>query len=274
MNLLKRLTYRTEVITLVRRLRLRSLLKKWYFWWARPSDGVVRIEVTGVEARFYVRTPGEMRNLDPAGGAQAEFPILGKVLSFLSAGGVFCDIGSNVGLYAILAAKKLGEQGRVLAFEPYSQAFCHLRDNIKLNGMTNITVFNKAVGKTHGTAQLNMGEENADSSLVRSPTGRDLGHETVNVISIDEFLRVEQLPVPQVVKIDVEGFEYSVMQGMRRTLTEPACQLVCCEVHPSLLPPEISPQSIPAFLESLGFQHIEARPRRDTFHVFASKTGQ
>jgi FkbM family methyltransferase len=178
-----------------------------------------------------------------------------------------------VGLYAILAAKKVGEQGRVLAFEPYSQAFSHLQDNIKLNRVTNITTFNKAVGETHGTAQLNMGEENADSSLVRSPTGQDLGHETVEVISMDEFIGAEQLPVPRVVKIDVEGFEYSVLQGMRRTLAEPTCQLVCCEVHPSLLPPDISQQSIAAVLRSLGFQHIEACPRKDTFHVFASKMG-
>ena len=157
MNFLKRLTYRTEVITAVRWLGLRPLFKKWYFWWARPRDGVVRIEANGVEARFYVRTPGEMRNLDPAGGAQAEYPVLEKVLSFLSAGGVFCDIGSNVGLYAILAAKQLGERGRVLAFEPYSQAFSHLQDNIRLNGATNVTAFNKAVGEAGGTARAQHG---------------------------------------------------------------------------------------------------------------------
>jgi FkbM family methyltransferase len=274
MNFIKRLTYKPEVLAVARRLGLHPILRKIYFWWARPSDGLVRVEVNGVQARFYVRTPGELRNLDPVGHAQAEYPVVEKVLSFLGTGGVFCDIGSNVGLYAILAAKKLGEQGRVLAFEPYSQAYSHLQDNIKLNEATNVTAFNKAVGETRGTAQLNMGEENADSSLVRSPTGRDLGHETVEVISMDEFIDSERLPVPRVVKIDVEGFEYSVLKGMRRTLAAPACQLVCCEVHPSLLPPEISPQSIPAFLESVGFQRIEARPRKDTFHVFASKMGQ
>jgi FkbM family methyltransferase len=273
MNYLKRLTYRTEVTTVARWLGLRPLLKNWYFWWARPSDGIVRIEVNGVEARFYVRTPGELRNLDPVGGAQAEFPILEKLLSLLSTGGVFCDIGSNVGLDAILAAKKLGKQGRVLAFEPYSEAFSHLQDNIKLNGVTNITAFNKAVGEAHGTAQLNRGEENADSSLVRSPTGRDLGHETVEVISTDEFIGAEQLPVSHIVKIDVEGHEHSVLKGLSRTLSQPSSELACCEVHPSLLPPDISPQSIPAVLGSLGFQHIEACPRKDTFNVFASKTG-
>lgn len=274
MNYLKRLTYRPEVIKVARRLGLRSALKKWYFWWARPSDGVVRIEANGVEARFYVRTPGEMRNLDPAGGAQAEFPVLEKILSFLGTGGVFCDIGSNVGLFAILAAKKLGPQGRVLAFEPYSQAFSHLQDNIKLNGVTNVSPFSKAVGENHGTARLNIGEENADSSLVRSPTGRDLGHEVVEVVAMDEFIDTENLPVPRVVKIDVEGFEYSVMQGMRLTLAEPACKIVCCEVHPALLPSGVSPGSIPAYLKFLGFEHVEAFPRKDTFHVFATKAGE
>jgi hypothetical protein len=96
MNLLKRLTYGTEVIAVARWLGLRPLLKKWHFWWARPRDGVIRIEVNGVDARFYVRTPGELRNLDPVGGARAEFPILGKLPSsaraeFLATSGAMLD---------------------------------------------------------------------------------------------------------------------------------------------------------------------------------------
>jgi FkbM family methyltransferase len=272
MSFFRRLTYRTEVVTLARWLGLRTFLRKLYFRWARPKSGVLNLELAGVTAQFYVRTPGELRNLDPAGRGQLEYPVMEKLASFLSSGGVFYDIGSNVGLYAILVAKKMGERGEVVAFEPYSEAYRHLKENVQLNGLKNVKAFRKAAGNSNGVAELHFGEENADSSLAQCPTGRDLGHERVDVVSVDDFIQAERLPLPRAVKIDVEGFEQSVIDGMRRTLAEPACELVCCEVHPRLHPPGVTPELVLDSLKSLGFKHLDARPRRDTFHVLGRKS--
>lgn len=69
MNFLRRLTYRTEPILLARWLGLPSTLRKLYFWWARPKDGILPVELAGIQGCFFVRTPEELRILESAGGA-------------------------------------------------------------------------------------------------------------------------------------------------------------------------------------------------------------
>jgi hypothetical protein len=83
MNFLKRLTYRTEVITVARWLGLRPLLRKLYFRWARPKNAILAVELAGVQARFFVRTPEELRILESAGGAGGEQQAVTQVLPFL-----------------------------------------------------------------------------------------------------------------------------------------------------------------------------------------------
>jgi hypothetical protein len=74
------------------------------------------------------------------------------------------------------------------------------------------------------------------------------------------------------VKIDVEGYEHAVIQGLRHTLAQRACELVCCEVHPAQLPPEIKLETVAGLLKSFGFSHIDTYPRWDqTFHLVACK---
>jgi len=252
-NLLKRLTYRPELKGVARVLHLRRVLRKWYWWWARPPDGILRIQIGQISAQFYVRTPGELRNLDPAGAAQQEWEILQLLISTLCPGDIAYDVGSNVGLYAVLLARVVGERGQVIAFEPESESYAHLQANLKLNGLTNVRAFRKALGERSGEGKLYQGEENADSSLVGPPAGRDMGHQLVEVVEGDDFVHAEGLPVPRVVKIDVEGYEYGVLWGLRETLAHPTCELVCCEIHPHLLPREVKPEAILNLLESLGF---------------------
>ena len=144
---LKRLSYRPEVLKPIQKLGLSSVLRRAYFQVAKPRNGILETEIAGVGVKFYIRTPGELRNLDPAGGAQQELPVLEGLKSSLRAGDVFYDIGSNVGLYCAVAAKTVGEQGRVIAFEPMSEDFAHLQENVRLNGLTNVIMFRKAVGE-------------------------------------------------------------------------------------------------------------------------------
>lgn len=271
--LLRRLTYRPEVKTLARALGLRRILRKWYYRWARPPDGIVNVIAAGMNAQFHVRTPGELRNLDPAGGAQQEQKIVELLISTVHEGNVIFDVGANVGLYSVLLAKAVGDRGQVIAFEPEGECYQHLQDNLKLNGLTNVRAFRKALGERCCEAKLYRGEENADSSLVGPPTGTDIGHELVEIVEGDEFAKAEGLPVPQLVKIDVEGYEYAVLQGLRRTLTHPACHLLCCEIHPHFLPKSVSAESVLGLVQSLGFNRIDTHPRYDTFHLVARKVG-
>lgn len=268
---LKQLTYRPEVIALARKLHLRSILRKWYYWWARPRDGIMRVELAGTSAQFYVRTPEELRLLESAGGAGGEQRVLERLVASLKPGDVVFDVGANVGLYTVLLAKVVGDGGLVIAFEPQAHTYAHLMDNLKLNNLNNAHCFRKALGERTGQAMLSSGEVIGGSSLVHAHEADGPG-EVVDIAEGDQLVTAENLPLPRAVKIDVEGYEHAVIRGLRRTLAQHACELVCCEVHPAQLPPEIKPEAIGHLLESVGFSRIDTYPRWDnTFHLVAYK---
>lgn len=271
LNSLKRITYRPEVLKPVRRLGLSSVLRRAYFQFAKPANGILETEIAGVPVKFFIRTPGELRNLDPSGAGQQEWHVLKRLKGSLRGGDTFYDIGSNVGLYSVVLGKALGDDGKVFAFEPMRQAFEHLQENIRLNGLTNVKVFHKAVGETPQRLRLYLGDENADSSLVRPRSEQNCSIEMVDVIQGDGFIHEQQLPTPNVVKVDVEGFEVAVLRGLAQTLASAPCRMVCCEVHPALLPEDVEPDAIFQILRTSGFNQIESHPRKDTFHVIAAK---
>ena len=268
---LKQLTYRPEVIALARKLHLRSTLREWYYRSARPRDGIVVVKLAGTSAQFYVRTPEELRLLESAGGAGGEQRVLERLVAFLKPDDVVFDIGANVGLYTVFLARVVGDGGRAISFEPESRTYAHLLDNLKLNALTNVRCFRKALGERSGRAKLYSGEVIGGASLVHAHGGDDPG-EVVDIVEGDQLVLAEDLPLPRAVKIDVEGYEYAVIQGLRRTLADHACELVCCEVHPARLPADVKPEMIVDLLRSVGFSRIDTYPRWDkTFHLLACK---
>ncbi|XOB41510.1 MAG: FkbM family methyltransferase [Candidatus Nealsonbacteria bacterium] len=228
MKIIKRLTYSRKFRRLARFLHLSNILRKLYYYFLHPPDGILTLEVSGITAQFYIRTPGELRVLESMGGEQH---ILKLLIPRLRPGDVVYDIGGYVGLYTILLAKVVGQKGQVIAFEPQSQNFEHLLDNLKLNRLTNVRVFQKALGDREEKRKLYLGEGTWTASLVR-PFKTETDYTLVELVKGDQFVKAENLSIPKAVKIDVGGYEYNMIKGLRRTLAHPACEIVCCEVHP------------------------------------------
>ena len=274
MDSLKRLSYRPEVLKPIQKLGLSSVLRRAYFQVAKPRNGILETEIAGMSARFYARTPEELRILESAGGAGGEQRVQSALAEFLKPGDVAMDVGANVGLFTVLLAGAVGSQGLVIACEPGSRNFEHLGENLKLNGLSNVRLFRRALGNTSGQAKLYASTVIGNSSL-SGGSKESSAYEEVELIEGDRLIAAEKLPVPRAVKIDVEGFEYAVIQGLQATLKNPGCRLVACEVHPSLLPEGIEPTAIAELLQSCGFSSIQHHSRWDkTFHVVATKGEQ
>lgn len=271
MNIIQKITYKKEFRSLARFFRLSNTFRKLYFYLFRPVSGKIIIKIGDLSGRFYVRTPGELRILESmGGGGSGEKAVLELLISKLSAGDVVYDVGGHVGLYTIFLAKAVGPQGKVITFEPEKQNYQHLLENIKLNDLNNVFVFKKALGEKDGKTKLYLGEDGGNSSLLQiHPTNADF--ELVDVANGDELVKKEKLSMPKAVKIDVEGFEYSVIEGLSGALKNSACKIVCCEIHVSLLPPSIKYDDILNLLKSLGFNNLDINRRDEEIHVIAQK---
>lgn len=127
-------------------------------------------------------------------------------------GDVVFDIGAHVGFYTILASELIGETGKVFAFEPLPRNIFYLERHIKINKCENVKIIKTAVSDKEGIAFLS---DNCDSSYSRII--EDSGIE-VKTVAIDNLVGSGKLPIPNVIKIDVEGAEFSVLKGASFTI--------------------------------------------------------
>lgn len=150
-------------------------------------------------------------------------------------GDVCFDIGANVGVYALQFARWIKGHGRVVAFEPNPTSAQALRRHLAMNGFSSYSdVIQKAVAGRCGVQTFHMAGADGMSRLGRpNPelAGRTRPTE-VEVITVDDFRRTSGLN-PDWMLIDVEGFEFDVLAGARRTLARNGAALnVVVEMHP------------------------------------------
>lgn len=138
----------------------------------------------------------------------------------LRPGDVFADVGAHVGLFSILAAKRVGSQGKVYAFEPSSGTFDALRVNVRRNGVDGIVVPRRiALSDSDGEESIQIGDArySAWTSFGRVPPGEAVGSERVETRTIDSLVRASLIERPFLLKVDVEGWELHVLRGGAET---------------------------------------------------------
>lgn len=187
---------------------------------------------------------------------------------------VVWDIGANVGFFTLIASRLVGEDGQVVAFEPLPSNCEAIRENLALNGITNVQVAAVALGDEVGSATLSvygaptLAKLESPGEAEPGPGRRHLRKIEVPVSTIDAQL--ERFPAPALVKMDIEGGEAAALQGAKRLLTDVRPTLVC-ELHGTAEPvmdvldscgysaitveaPDVSPR------EAEWYVHILARP--------------
>lgn len=143
------------------------------------------------------------------------------------------DIGANIGFVSLLLAQKLGESGKIFAFEALPANLERLRTHVEINGLdSKVRVISAAVAAISETVRFLVGPSGAMGKAEGS-AGRTEGHrETVEVpgICLDDFVYQDGNPPPQVIKMDIEGGEVLALKGMKRLLAE-AHPLILLELH-------------------------------------------
>jgi FkbM family methyltransferase len=164
-------------------------------------------------------------------------PAIRQVLrDLLRPGMTFIDAGANLGLYTAIAAKLVGNRGRVFAFEPSHREVQRARKTVLRNGLKNVEVYRAALGQEDGIASLTVCEAayGAFNSVGRVThrwaAGHDSHVEQVACRALDSFVAEKGLAKVDVVKIDVEGAEESVLRGGKRLFSSPDSPTVICEL--------------------------------------------
>jgi FkbM family methyltransferase len=138
----------------------------------------------------------------------------------VSPGGVVYDIGANVGFTAVLAARLVGAAGKVICFEPLSANARQIQHNASLNDFSHITVREVALGREDGEADFKVSASPTWGMLARAGAGPDaeIGSIRVPVRRLDSLVAEVGLPLPGLIKMDVEGAELDVLSGSELTL--------------------------------------------------------
>jgi len=184
---------------------------------------------------------------------------------FLNPRAVVLDIGANFGLYTAITAAVIRTRGRLFAFEPNPHTFGFLLRTLHANGVINnpnITLVNKAVGRSNGRAELHYIDQNLAVASMTDPRllgagiveewGMKLHTVEVDTTTIDDYLPAG-LAV-DLVKIDVEGHEPYVLMGMERTIENSPNMRIILEYIDELLSHTVEAREFTDYIHDLGFR--------------------
>ena len=184
--------------------------------------------------RMYLASPGRFPPVNMSMG-RYEPRTTQLFKEILQPGMVVIDIGAHVGYYTLIAAKQVSTTGRFYAFEPDQDNHSLLLKNIELNGYDNVTVTNKAVSDRVGRSELFLTNLDSGRHSMYHHGLPERGSVSIDTTTVDSFLESEKWPTVDVVKIDVEGAEVTVLTGMAELLKRSANLKLIIEFNPALL---------------------------------------
>lgn len=196
-------------------------------------------QTSPLASRVFLGDPGELRN-HANRIVQTEKPILTDIISKIDPDDVFFDIGAHIGIYSCLVGRKL-PQGTVEAFDPSTVSKAVLRPQFTRNAIN---------AQPH---YIGVSNQSSPSTVVG-----------------DEYVNSTDISSPSIVKIDVDGAEMGVIDGLGATLSADKCRLIYVELHPRTDDrpwgiPETEIDRIYDTLAGLGFTltTIHTRERND-----------
>ncbi len=136
------------------------------------------------------------------------------------------DIGANAGFYTLGLSRMVGETGKVLSFEPLGKNVEKLLRHIALNRLTNIEVLQLAVAANNGLMSFDVGASDFQGRI----NSNSVGKYRVPTLQLDSAINDGNLPPPDFLKIDVEGGESQVLEGLTAYL-ERAHPIIFLALH-------------------------------------------
>lgn len=144
------------------------------------------------------------------------------------------DVGAHIGYYTLIAARKVGPTGRVIAFEPEPRNNALLRKNVAANKLSNVVILDVAASDSAGSHDLFLEKYNkGHHSFGRGSASAE--RITVKTDTIDHALERFGSPAIDLMKIDIEGAEPIALRGMKETIARSPAMTIFAEAYPKCL---------------------------------------
>ena len=184
-------------------------INDWYFLKKLPSGIILRLNMNDhIQKQLFWH------------GAY-EFEEMNLLIKLLNKADCFIDIGANIGYFSLHAAKAVRQTGTVWSFEPASLMFKQLQQHIDINKLSNISAVKKGVSNKNSNGVLYLSSDKNYGSTGLQPGDEFSGEtEDISLVKLDDFVLEHNIKNIRAVKIDVEGHEPQVLQGMLQILKE------------------------------------------------------
>jgi FkbM family methyltransferase len=181
------------------------------------------------------------------------------ILRLVRPGMTFFDVGANIGLFSLAVGQKLQGCGLLYAFEPSQKTFSMLGKNLVHNGLTAVRAERLALSDKSGEATFYVNAELNDAlNSLEDSSHTDaevVGRETVETVTLDEFVARERIARVDLMKVDVEGAELLVFRGGHRLLARPDAPVILYEGYSWCTAGfHYHPVELMWLLEELGFE--------------------
>lgn len=183
---------------------------------------------------FRLKLPAKYFRLFPSDYEKENFEY---IISRVKENDVVLDIGAHIGLMAAVFGKKVKKGGRVFSFEPTTVSYNVLCNTIAINGLKDIVIpVNAAVGGNSGKVIFFISDTAIDvgNSMVKYGDDKKTWPVEIDMVSIDDFVKSQQLNKVDFIKIDAEGAEYKVLLGGLNTFTT-FKPLIILALHPEAI---------------------------------------
>jgi FkbM family methyltransferase len=155
-----------------------------------------------------------------------EFQDKAFCLHFLRPEDTFFDVGANVGIYTLLASGHVGCQ--TISFEPDKQTINHLKENVAINQITSkVTIQEKVIGESNGIVKFSIAKDTVNH--VVSNDDANVLFQELEMSRLDDYKSAK----PKMIKIDVEGFEWGVLNGAEQLLSDSNLEVILIEINGS-----------------------------------------
>tara|TARA_B110000263_G_C15302252_1_gene508596 strand:+ start:918 stop:1853 length:936 start_codon:yes stop_codon:yes gene_type:complete len=189
-------------------------------------------------------------------------PLTTKLLSKELKKDMVClDVGGNIGYYTLLESNIVGSGGKVIAIEPSPPNFQHLKKNLEIQDTKNVDAYNFAAGDVDGSVNFLVYQESNGSFTIPDGETTNLPGELIKVEAkrLDTFLNELKITNVDFVRMDVEGYEFHIIEGMKNTI-EKCKPMFQIEVHVSLLGKEKTRNFLKTF-QNYGYEAKYYIPR-------------